>query len=247
MAGYLKRVCLLTGAGGLLGTSFCERFASRYDIVAVYRSRHPEVSSQMQRRVDPLEPRARLGENENPVFAIRADLTEPGQITRVVELAMARFDRIDWVVNAAADIAFHGSIVDTERVLPALRGQLEVNVLAPMRLVAQVYEQFWQRDADENRVLRRNVLNVSSVSGLRIYGGHGQSMYSASKAALNYVTCHMAEELAVYGVRANAIAPHSFPGVVSLDRVLEAMERLDEGEATGQVIELSGEGERPAR
>lgn len=247
MAGYLKRVCLLTGAGGLLGTEMCRRYAAEYDIVAVYRSRPPEVPSQMQRRVDPLDPTARAAENEHPVFAIQADLAEPGQVRRVVELAMARHERIDLLVNAAADVRFHGPIVDTERLLPALRGQLELNLLVPMRLVAEVYQQFWRRDPEENRALRRSVVNVSSVSGLRIYAGHNQSMYSASKAALNYMTCHMAEELASVGVRANALAPNSFPGAVPTERVAEAIRGLDEGQDTGRVVEIDGEGERGAR
>lgn len=241
MAGYLKRVCLLTGAGGLLGTAFCKRYASEYDIVAVYRTRHPDVPSQLQRRVDPLEPRARREDDEHPVFAVQADLSEPGQVKRVVELALARHDRIDLLVNGAADIHFHGAIADTERLLPALRGQLEMNLIVPMRLVAEVHGQHWRRDPDENRAMRRGVVNVSSVSGLRIYGGHQQSMYSASKAALNYMTCHMAEELASIGARANAIAPHSFPGTVPTERVAEAIRELDQGDSTGKVVEVGGE------
>jgi NAD(P)-dependent dehydrogenase (short-subunit alcohol dehydrogenase family) len=247
VAGYMKRVCLLTGAGGLLGTAFCRLYSAEYEIVAVHRTRPPEVPSQLQRAVDPLAPGARVVDNEHAVFAVQADLAEPGQVRRVVELAMARFDRVDLLVSAAADTRFHGPIVDTERLLPALRGQLELNLLVPMSLVAEVYAQHWRRDPDENRALRRGVVNVSSVSGLRIFGGCQQSMYSASKAALNYMTCHMAEELAAVGVRANAIAPHSFPAEVSTERVAEAIRKLDDGESTGQVVEVTGEGERPAR
>ena len=31
-----RRVCLLTGAGGRLGSDFCRRYRSQYNIVAVY-------------------------------------------------------------------------------------------------------------------------------------------------------------------------------------------------------------------
>jgi NAD(P)-dependent dehydrogenase (short-subunit alcohol dehydrogenase family) len=247
MAGYMKRVCVLTGAGGLLGTAFCRLYSADYDIVAVYRTRPPEVPSQLQRAVDPLAPGARLADNEHAVFALQADLAEPGQVRRVVELALARHERIDLLVNAAADTRFHGPIADTERLLPALRGQLELNLLVPMRLTAEVYAQHWRRDPEENRALRRGVVNVSSVSGLRIFGGYQQSMYSASKAALNYMTCHMAEELAAIGVRANAVAPNSFPSVVPTERVAEVIRELDNGESTGQVVEVDGAGERLAR
>lgn len=247
MAGFLKRVCLLTGAGGRLGSAFCECYADKYDIVAVYRGRHPDVPSQLQKLVDPLEPSGRVAANDDAVFAVQADLLEAGQARRVVELALARFNRVDLLVNAAADVAFYGSLVDVERLMPAFRSQLELNALAPVRLAAELYRQSWRHSPDENRALRRHVLNVSSTSGLRIYGGYGQGMYSASKAALNYLTCHMAEEYAAFGVRANAIAPASFPAAVPTERVLEVMVRMDEGEENGQVLELDAEGERGAR
>ena len=247
MAGFMKRVCLLTGAGGRLGEAFCRLYADRYDIVAVYRARPPEVPSQLQRLRDPLAPAASLPANEHPVFAVQSDLLAPGEARRVVELALARFERVDFLVNAAADVRFHGPLVEAARLLPAFRSQLELNVLVPTLLVSQLYEAHWRDAPDENRVLRRHVLNVSSSSGLHIYAGHHQSMYSASKAALNYLTCHMADEYAAFGVRANAVAPNSFPATVPTERVAEAIVRLDEGDATGQVVELDAAGERSTR
>lgn len=247
MAGFLKRVCLLTGAGGRLGSAFCKLYAEKYDIVAVYRGRHPDVPSQVQRLVDPLEPSGRVRANEDAVFAVQADLLVGGQARRVVELALARFERVDLLVNAAADVSFYGPLVDAERLMPAFRSQMDLNVMVPMRLAAELHGQFWRHCPEDNRALRRHVLNVSSTSGLRIFGGYNQAMYSASKAALNYLTCHMAEEYAAFGVRANAIAPTSFPALVPTERVAEVMVRLDEGEETGQVIEINEEGERGAR
>ena len=70
----MKRVCLLTGAGGILGSAFCRRFADRYHIVGVYQRRHPPVASQLQRFVDPLAAAAPLPENQHPIFAVQADL-----------------------------------------------------------------------------------------------------------------------------------------------------------------------------
>ncbi|EYF02587.1 SDR family NAD(P)-dependent oxidoreductase [Chondromyces apiculatus] len=247
MAGFVKRVCLLTGAGGRLGEAFCRTYADQYDIVAVYRTRHPEVPSQVQRLRDPRNPTASVPDNEHPVFAVQADLLETGQVRRVVELALTRFDRVDVLLNAAADVQFHGPLVEAERLGPAFRAQMELNVMVPMQLVSQLHEASWRHTPDENRALRRHVLNVSSTSGLRIYTGHHQAVYSASKAALNYLTCHMADELSAIGVRANALAPNSFPAIVTTERVVEALVRLDEGDATGQVLELDAEGERSTR
>jgi NAD(P)-dependent dehydrogenase (short-subunit alcohol dehydrogenase family) len=114
-----KRVCLLTGASGKLGTAFCRHYARRYHIAAVYRNNFPQVVSQRQWVVNPLNPGALIPENAHPVFAIQADLNDDYQIGRVVELVLARFDRVDVLVNAAVHYSFI-SMLDTERLFESL-------------------------------------------------------------------------------------------------------------------------------
>lgn len=233
----MKRVCLLTGAGGILGSAFCRRFADRYHIVGVYQRRHPPVASQLQRFVDPLAAAAPLPENEHPIFAVQADLLVGDAIHRVIDLAMARFDRIDLVVNAAADVRFLGSLLDCERHAADLQRQLTLNAVVPIQLAAAVARQCWTQD---DRAARRHIINVSSTSGLHVYPDLGQGVYSASKAALNYLTCHLAHELAPFGVRANALCPGSFPYQVSTERVADAVVEMDEASDgySGRVVEV---------
>src|SRR4051794_15129839 len=97
----MKRVCLLTGAAGIFGDAFCRMARSEFDIAAVCRHRHPQAPSQFQHYRDPLAPGQALAENSDPIFTIEADLRKPGEIDRVVDLALARFGRIDLLVNAA--------------------------------------------------------------------------------------------------------------------------------------------------
>ncbi len=238
-----KRVCLLTGAGGRLGTAFCRLHADKYHIVGVYRTRPPEVASQQQRFVDPLRPRADAPENEHPIFAVRADLTDERDMARVVELALARFDRIDLLVNAAAHIVC-APMVDSDRLLRSLPAQLHVNVAVPLQLAALVARVFWRGREAENVEFNRNVVNVSSVSGLHVYAGAGQSVYAASKAALNHLTRHMADEFQSFGVRVNATAPTSFPRIVSTESVAQTIVRLDAGPLNGQILVLERDGVR---
>lgn len=244
MAEPLRRVCLVTGAGGRLGSAPCSALADQFDIAAVFRSRHPEAPSQLEWWRDPLRPSAALPENERAVFAIQADLSDEDAPARVVDLALARFGGIDLLVNAAADVTFWGPLLEAERLKARLRAQLELNVMVPVRLASLLAERFWRDRRDENVARSRSVVNVSSTSGLHIYKGCDQSMYSASKAALNYLTCHMADEFSVFGVRANAVAPASFPGQVPTERVVSAIARLAEGDVTGKVLVLDEDGER---
>ncbi|MGA2073758.1 MAG: SDR family oxidoreductase [Terriglobia bacterium] len=243
MACARKRVCLLTGASGKLGSAFCRLYASKYHIAAVYRNHAPQVTAQNQSYVDPLSPAACLPENEHPVFAIRADLGSDAELNRVVELVLARFGRIDLVINAAVYYAF-GHIVESSLLLTSLEAQFNVNALVPLKLAAKVARDFWRNRDLENRRMNRNVINVSSVSGLYVTPRLGHSAYAAAKAALNLLTLHMAHEFQDFGVRANACAPTSFPQIVSTESVARSIRRLDEGRMTGTILVIGKAGER---
>ncbi len=243
-----RRVCILTGASGQLGTYFCNQFSDRYDIVAVYRNNRPQVPTHDSRAVDPLDPDGPAdksdptdapGASRRPVFAVRADVTEERECDRVVELALARYDRVDLVVNAAV-YSVWSSMLSSDQLRRSAQYQFTTNVVAPLNMATAVARQFWQGRDPENREQNRNVVNVSSVAGLRIYGGFGQSIYAASKAALNQLTGHMAGEFAPLGVRVNATAPNSFPSIVPTSRAADAIVRLDEGSENGVIVVVDG-------
>jgi NAD(P)-dependent dehydrogenase (short-subunit alcohol dehydrogenase family) len=64
---------------------------------------------------------------------------------------------------------------------------------------------YWREKAKSGEMLKASVINTSSTSGL--LGSVGQSNYGAAKAGIAAFTVIVAEELARYGVRVNAIAP----------------------------------------
>jgi NAD(P)-dependent dehydrogenase (short-subunit alcohol dehydrogenase family) len=236
-------VCLLTGASGTLGTAFCRLHADKYDIAAVYRRRLPEVPSQHDWFVDPLDPLADLPENNNRIFAIQADLTCDRELERIVELVLGRFDRIDLLVNAAV-YSVWAPMLESGGLLESAASQFHTNVLVPLKLSAIVARRFWRSRYQGNVGMNRNVVNVSSVAGLRLYPDVGQSVYGASKAALNHLTFHMASEFRPFGVRVNATAPNSFPQLVPTQNVVQAIIRLDQGETTGKILVVDSDGER---
>jgi NAD(P)-dependent dehydrogenase (short-subunit alcohol dehydrogenase family) len=243
MARDRKRVCLLTGASGRLGTAFCRAQAHRYDIAAVYRTRPPEVPTQHQTFFDPIDPSASVAENQHPVFAIQSDLTATGELGRVVDLVLARFGRIDLLVNAAVRSVW-APILGTRKLLDSLDAQFLLNAMIPLKLSVEVVDRFWRHRDLENLRNNCNVVNVSSTAGLYVYTGHGQSAYGASKAALNHLTCHTAAEFRQIGIRVNAVAPDSFPSRVATEAVVAAIVRLDEGNRNGQILAFDENGEQ---
>jgi NAD(P)-dependent dehydrogenase (short-subunit alcohol dehydrogenase family) len=235
-----KKVCLLTGSAGTLGSEFCRLFAERYHIAAVHREGPPPVASQRQRFVDPLEPGVNPPSNAHPVFAVQADLTDDSQLSSVVDLVLARFQRIDLLVNAARHPSW-GSMLDVNH-LQDLELQFQVNAIVPVRLAAAVAQKFWRDCGEENVKMNRNVVNVSSTAGLYVYPDSKQASYSASKAALNHLTCHMANEFRSFGVRVNAVAPNTFPALVTTESAAQAIVRLDRGKVNGRILVLDETG-----
>jgi NAD(P)-dependent dehydrogenase (short-subunit alcohol dehydrogenase family) len=236
----MTRVCLLTGASGPLGTAFINRYADRYQIVAVHHLRPVYAATQHQEFIDPLQPGRRLARNERQVHAIRADISSPEAVEQTVQQTMERFGRVDLLINAAAARRFSplladGSDADAAQVFA-------VNVLAPLRLSLSLAHAFWRSDVDANLKSNRNVLNVGSTAGLYVYPETGQAIYAATKAALHHLTYHLASEFWNLGVRVNAVAPDTFPGRVRIDEVLDAMIALDESSETGKVHELRRQG-----
>lgn len=235
-----RRVCLFTGASGQLGRAFCAAYRNSYDIVAVYRRERPWFPAQDARVVDPLHPARAQSENEGAIYALQSDLLAPGEPRRVVETALARYGRIDLLVNAAVAPVW-APMLGSSELLDTVRQQFALAVDIPLRLATLAAQLSWQSDAARNRERNRNVVNVSSVAALRVYRGSGQSVYAASKAAMNHLTAHMAAEFEPLGVRVNATAANSFPQLVTAARAAKAIHTLDNSTRTGELVVIDAD------
>ena len=237
-----RRVVLVTGAGGTLGSALCAALLPVADVVAVHRSAPPPVPSQRQRWVDPLEPTSDLPDNAHRVFSVRADLATEGAVERVVEIALAHFGRIDAVVNAIGRSA-PGSTLASSAALDSALTAFAVNAVIPARVAATVAREFWRHRPRENRQRNRGVVHVGHHAGLDDHRA-SPAVFSASKAALHALARHQAEEFAAIGVRVNAVAPMAFPARVRLESVVDAILRLDSSDVTGAVVVIDGAGRR---
>lgn len=239
-----RRVCLLTGAAGRFGTAFLEKHLGHYAFAAVvHRAPITAVGTDCARLVDPLAPAAKLPENSGEVFQVRADLSTPAGVEYAVELALARYGRIDVVVNAATYWQI-GGLLHTDAILDTAPEQLWLNTIMPVKLGVEVARQFWRSRADENRRENRNIINISTTSAGRQQYNAGQSLYSASKAALNVASAHMAAEFELIGVRVNAVTPRAFHALPA-DKVAELVRQIDEAKYSGKICLVDERGLTP--
>ena len=135
-----------------------------------------------------------LTKNGTEVLTLQADLTVESEADASIRGAIEHFGGIDVLVNAAGHIA-NGTIENTT--LTAWDDMLNVNVRAIFFLMQRALPSLIER--------RGNIVNVSSVTGLRSFPG--VLAYCVSKAALDQLTRCSALELASKGVRVNAVNP----------------------------------------
>jgi 3-oxoacyl-[acyl-carrier protein] reductase len=122
-----------------------------------------------------------------------ADLASQTACTELVERALARWGRLDLLVNNAATMTL---AEPTPATMDLWWRDFQVNLSAPLWLV--------KAGLPTLREARGQVINMCSISALR--GEPGFSAYAASKAALLGLTRSLARELAP-AVRVNALAP----------------------------------------
>lgn len=193
-----RKVALVTGGARGIGRVIAADLATDHHIAITYNQTPPDHL-----------PKGGL--------AIATDLTEPDAPAAVIAQVLSRYDRIDVIVNNAG--AIDTSPVDSYA-RDALRGILDVNLLAPQGLVAAALPHLGEGAA---------IVSISSVNAR--LPPKGASIYGASKAALDLWTRGVAKELGPRGIRVNAVAPGAVnipedPRDPELTRAFEEMTAL---------------------
>jgi NAD(P)-dependent dehydrogenase (short-subunit alcohol dehydrogenase family) len=123
---------------------------------------------------------------------VRTDIADDGSIKECVATTLARFGRIDFLVNNAA--------VYTDQGLDSTREQwqeaLNVNLVGSAVFVREVVHEMAAGSA---------IVNIGSVGGK--FGASGRAIYPACKAALLQLTKNQATDLAAQGIRVNSVSP----------------------------------------
>jgi NAD(P)-dependent dehydrogenase (short-subunit alcohol dehydrogenase family) len=183
-AGAEGRVALITGGASGIGLATAERLlASGWKVAIVDRD---EQMLEAQRR--------KHGGSAN-VFVAPLDVTDEAAAQGIVRRVVEVLGGLDGVVNSAG-IAADIPALDTP--VELFRKILDVNVVGTF-IVARAAAQI-MKDRGGGAIV-----NLASVSGLR--GSKGRSAYGSSKGAVIVLTQVLANDLARYGIRVNAVAP----------------------------------------
>ena len=179
-----KKVWFITGAGRGLGVDLAKAaLAAGHCVVATGR--------------DPAKVAAAIGEHAE-LLSVKLDITDTEDTRSAVDAAVARFGRIDVLVNNAGNFyaGFFEELSDAH-----VRSQVETLLFGPMNVTRAVLPTMRkQRDG--------LLLNISSTAG--ITGGMFCTAYAAAKFGLEGWTESLAPEVAPFGIRTMLVEPGFF-------------------------------------
>lgn len=181
---FANKVVLVTGATSGIGQATALRFAAAgANLVTV--GRNEEALAKLSKN---------LATHDGRNLALAADLSLEADVDRIVAQTVETFGGIDVLINAAGHIS-SGTVENTN--LSAWDAMLNINLRSVFLLMQKSTPTLIERGG--------NIVNVSSVTGLRAFPG--VLAYCVSKAGLDQLTRCAALELAAKGVRVNAVNP----------------------------------------
>jgi NAD(P)-dependent dehydrogenase (short-subunit alcohol dehydrogenase family) len=182
------RVALVTGAASGIGLATAEMLYRDGWSLALCDANQAALDTLPQR----------FPEASRTLIAL-LDVTDEAAVGALVERIAARFGRLDGVVNSAG-IADDVPALETR--VDKFRRILDVNVIGSF-IVARAAARCM--NARNTPGPRGAIVNLASISGLR--GNKGRVAYGASKGAVVTMTQVLANDLAEFGIRVNAVAP----------------------------------------
>ncbi len=197
-----KRIVLVTGATGGLGTAMCKKlFEDGYCVVGSYKT---ETKAKAWKKL--------MKEEGYDIDLFKANVSNFSEVEKMVNQIFDKYGVIDVLVNNAAitkdGVFWKMEPNDWEQVISTNL----ISVFNCSRLVI-------------NGMIDRGfgrIINISSVNAQR--GQFGQTIYAASKAGMHGFTKSLAMEVASKGVTVNTISP----GYIATDIVLAIPDEIIE-------------------
>jgi len=181
------RVAVVTGATRGLGRAFALALGGVGAKVVVV-GRDAEAAAAVE---------AELQAAGAEALVVLADITARPELDRVLAATLARFGRVDVLVNNAGTCIHKPALDVTDA---EWRQVMDLNVDA-LWVACQVFGR-QMVDAGQGAIV-----NIGSISAQIVNRPQWQPAYNASKAAVHQLTKSLAAEWAPYGVRVNALAP----------------------------------------
>ncbi|MBS1634359.1 MAG: acetoacetyl-CoA reductase [Bacteroidetes bacterium] len=195
-----KRIVLVTGATGGLGTAMCKKLhKDGFHVVGNYHTKEKAEKWMHQMKSEGFDIELFHGDV--------SDFDSAGDMIREIE---SKVGTIDTLVNNAG-ITRDGRLINMKK--EDWYAVINTNLNSVFNCTKHVIQGMIDRNFGR-------IINISSVNGQR--GQFGQTNYSAAKAGMHGFTKSLAMEVAKYGVTVNTISP----GYIGTDMVMAVPEKV---------------------
>lgn len=186
----MKKVAIVSGGAKGLGAEIAKYFASiDYSVVITYRSSKAEA----QKMVDEL----RIKSDKS--VAIRADLTSETEVEALAREVLAKFGRVDILINNVGNFLFKPFAKTTNA---QFRDLLESNIYSTL-FVSRVFLPVMRKQKSGQ------IINIGAVGAERLIIRENSTPYFLGKTGVYVLTKVMAWEEAKHGIKINMISPAS--------------------------------------
>jgi acetoacetyl-CoA reductase len=195
-----KRIVLVTGATGGLGTAMCRKlYDDGYRVVGNYHTKEKADKWQSKMKSE--------GYDIKLFYGDVSDFDSAAEMIKKIETEVGP---IDTLVNNAG-ITRDGRLINMKK--EDWHAVINTNLNSVFNCSRNVLEGMMGRKFGR-------IINISSVNGQR--GQFGQTNYSAAKAGMHGFTKSLAMEVAKYGITVNTISP----GYIGTDMVMAVPEKV---------------------
>lgn len=179
------KTAIVTGASKGIGAAVATALAAAGAAVAVNYSSGKEGADRTV---------SEITSSGGKAIAIRADVTNAGDVKRLFEETRKTFGSVDVLVNNAGVFQFDAFEEITEK---EFHRHFNINVLGTI-LATQEALKYFPRSGG-------SIINLSSIASENPVPK--SALYSATKGAIDTITIALAKELGPRNIRVNAVAP----------------------------------------
>jgi NAD(P)-dependent dehydrogenase (short-subunit alcohol dehydrogenase family) len=195
------RVCIITGAGRGIGREHALMLAAHGAKVVVNDlggARDGTGGASLGPAEEVVQEIAKGG---GEAIANGDDVSDFAGAKRLIDAAIARFGRLDVLINNAGILRDRMLVNMAEAEWDAVIKVHLKGTFGPAHHAAA----HWRELVKGGQKVDARIINTTSVSG--IYGNAGQTNYGAAKAGIAAFTIIASRELRRYGITVNAVAP----------------------------------------
>jgi 3-oxoacyl-[acyl-carrier protein] reductase len=205
-----ERVALVTGASRGIGRGIALALgAAGWQVAVNYRGNEAAADQTV----------ATIQADGGTAHAFQADIALPTDRTRLIEQVMARFGRIDVLVNNAG-VAPRQRMDILNVTAESYERVMDTNLKGPFFLTQQVARVMIEL-LRAGTIDAPKIVNIGSMSAYTSSSSRGE--YCLSKAGMGMMTLLFADRLAEYGINVYEVRP----GIIATDMTSAVTEKYD--------------------